>query len=219
MEKKRYLIIFLLSFLLGMGVFFWAKKEVLKESKQTLKPLEMDQNIENGEKKGEANEPAISKEPTKTTSTIGTSPPKDIGDKRDFESPTGSLPKNQNIASPGRVIPPPTHPSYQPSSQDPQKTIEAFLQAAVEGNPENFQYFLSFEARNNSKIHLVPGGWSGELGMAVTKEQVKGDANTVKIIVAFYKGKSEISGLLEKIGYFLGQSFGKWLIFDTVVES
>lgn len=46
---------------------------------------------------------------------------------------------------------------------------------------------------------------------------MKGDTKTVKVVVSFYKGK-DLNNPVEKIGYFLVKSFGKWLIFDTVSE-
>lgn len=220
MKNKCHLLIpFFISFLLGVTIvlLFWPKKEEGKKVEETSSSL--GQEKEAGKDKVDA-VPTILAEPIRKTPTIEAPP---------FER----LPKETPTVNPSPVSSPltrsseddikgvavlPTHPYFQPSVEDPQKTVTAFLEAAKEGNRENFKYFLNSDARRNESIHLVPQGWDGHLGSAAIIDKMKGDANTIKVVVSFYKGKDTSESPVEKIGYFLVKSFEKWLIFDTVRE-
>lgn len=220
MKNKYHLLIpFFITFILGITIvlLFWLKKEEGKKAEEISSSL--GQEKEAAKDKVDA-VPTILAELIRKTHTIETPP---------FEG----LPKETPTVNPSSVSSPstrsseddikgvavlPTHPYFQPSLEDSQKTVEFFLEAAKEGNAENFKYFLNSDARRNESIHLVPQGWDGHLGSAAIIDKIKGDANTIKIIVSFYKGKDTSESTFEKIGYFLVKSFDKWLIFDTVIE-
>jgi hypothetical protein len=205
--RTRYLLPFFLSFLIGVVSFLlWAKRKEVEKLGVVSPIWEIRQQEEKSEKTKEK-----SGGPTGTTPTAEIIPPVE-------NTPSTDMGNEELLSSSRRVLPPPTDPNYQPSPESPKKTVEAFLKAANEGTLENFQYFLSFEARNNPKIHFAPEGWSGQVGEAVIGEETRGDAGTIKIVVTFYKGNKNEGIILEKIGYFLVKSFGKWLIFDTVIE-
>ena len=213
MKSKRYLIPFFLSFLIGAATFFlWIKREEAKKGTTVPQILEVSHEQEEVEDEEIALPTEMLVEPTREEPTI--TPTRTAGPVTETEF----LSEVQSDSIIKGVEPPPTHPYYQPSSDDPEKTIEAFLKAAKKGDPENFKYFLNSEARRNETIHLVPEGWDGILGTAIIEGRMKGDARTVKVIVAFYKGRDLNVAPVEKIGYFLVKSFGKWLIFDTVLE-
>ncbi len=219
MKVKNLLFPFLFSFSLGVGISTFVIKRETSEIRVPPQSQEINSKKENSRKN---NQEEISQtQPTQAqekSSIIKTNSTSSVNETVNFDSSTIPSAEADLINSSGRMIlPPPTNSLYQPSSEDPQKTIEAFLQAVKEGNADNFQYFLNFEARNNKEIHLIPAGWSANNGTAVISDQMKGDAGTKKITVSFYRGK-ETEGVTERIGYFLVKSFGKWLIFETVVE-
>ena len=214
---KRTLLVLFLFLLLGIvTIFLLIKKEEVRKSIAPSSVSEKSQESSSKADKEKNREPKLA-ESEKVTPAV------EAGSSQNkaqiaADNPDVLFADEGTEGNIKGVKPPPFHPRYQPSSEDPQKTIEIFLEAASAGNPENFQYFLNSEARRNENIRLVPKGWNGSLGTAVVGEKMRGDGNTVKIAVSFYEGKDTNATPIEKIGYFLVKSLGKWLIFDTVLE-